>query len=448
MTGIFSPVAHGRGGIHVSYHKHTMDQTPIRMPNPQKVVLPMQQHIGAPCLPIVNVGDYVKLGQKIGDTDAYLSAPIHASVSGTVTEIGPIRLASGKICTGITIESDGKMTRFEGNKPPVITNKQEFLAAVRESGLVGMGGAGFPTHAKLNIPQDKHVDTIIVNAAECEPYITVDYREALDNSWDVLSGVHILKEFLGIKNIIIAIEDNKPEALKVLKAIADAHQAIANAHHQSGDGVKIVKMKSNYPQGAEKMIILSATGRRVPEGGLPIDVGCIVMNITTVAILARYIKTGRPLTTRSLTVDGTAMNKGMNVRVPLGTTLQDILDFCGGFKKEPKKVVFGGPMMGSAIYELSAPLCKPNNSILAFAEPRIKKETACINCGRCASVCPMSLAPTFIAKAAKISDTERLKKLGAMSCMECGCCAYSCPAGKPLVQHLRQAKQLIREEKK
>lgn len=438
---VLTPIKRGVGGIHVPYHKHTMHLSPVRMPNPEKVVIPMMQNIGAPCEPIVNVGDHVKVGQKIGDSAAFMSAPVHASVSGEVTQISQISLANGRSCTGVTIVSDGKMERFEGCVPPKVGTLEEFLTAVRESGAVGLGGAGFPTHVKLSVPKDKTLDTIIVNAAECEPYITVDYREALDNSWDVLSGINILKDHLKVNNIIIAIEDNKPEAFKVLKSIAEKDD-------DQDDAVKIMKLKSKYPQGAEKMMVLSATGRAVPEGGLPIDVGCMVINITTVAFIARYIKTGRPLVTRSLTFDGTAVKNPMNVRVPVGTSLQDIVDFCGGFKKAPKKIVFGGPMMGTAIYDLSAPLCKSNNALLAFAEDRIKTETACINCGKCVSVCPMCLTPTLIMKATLNRNTAELKKLGAMSCMECGCCAYICPAGKPLVQYQRLAKQLIREEKK
>ena len=437
---IFSAVAHSRGGIHVPYHKNTAQLPAKRMPAPERIVLPMAQSIGAPCEPLVKKGDKVKVGQKIGDTEKFMSAPVHASVSGTVTEVSDVRLANGMTCTGVTIESDGAMELWEGIHPPKVENREDLLAAVRESGAVGLGGAGFPTHVKLNVPKDK-VDTIIVNAAECEPYITVDYREAIDNSWDVLSGVYTLSELMEVKHVIIAVEDNKPEALRILKSIADKDNEIGNI-------VKLMTLRSRYPQGAEKMIIYSATGRKVPPGKLPADVGCIVMNIATVAFIARYLKTGKPLVSRSLTVDGTAIKNPQNLRVPIGTRLQDIIDFCGGFSKEPQKIIFGGPMMGVSIYELDAPLCKQNNALLVFGESRAKKETACIHCGRCAAACPMSLTPTFIKNAALLKDTKMLQKLGAPVCMECGCCAYSCPAGQPLVQYMRLAKQLLREEKK
>lgn len=439
--GILSAAAHGRGGIHVPYHKNTAEMPAVRMPAPERVVLPMAQSIGAPCEPLVKKGDKVKVGQKIGDTEKFMSAPVHASISGTVSAVGDVRLANGMVCTGVTIESDGEMALWEGLAPPEIKTREDLFAAVRASGAVGLGGAGFPTHVKLNVPSDKTVDTLIVNAAECEPYITVDYREALDNSWDVLSGVYALSELLGVKQVIIAVEDNKPEALRVLKAIADKDNEI-------GDTVKLMALRSRYPQGAEKMIVRSATGRKVPPGKLPADVGCIVTNIATVAFIARYLKTGKPLVSRSLTVDGTAIHTPRNLRVPIGTRLRDIIDFCGGFSAQPQKIIFGGPMMGVSIYDLDAPLCKQNNALLAFCESHAPKETACINCGRCAAACPMSLTPTFIKNAALQRDAGALKKLGAPVCMECGCCAYSCPADQPLVQYLRLAKQIVREEKK
>jgi len=270
--GILLPTVRSRGGVHVPYHKNTADMPAVRMPAPELVVLPMAQSIGAPCEPLVQKGDKVKIGQKIGDTEKFVSAPVHASISGTVTAVGDVRLANGMVCTGVTIESDGEMALWEGIEPPKIETKDDFLAAVRASGVVGLGGAGFPTHVKLNVPKDKTVDTLIVNAAECEPYITVDYREALDNSWDVLSGVYALQELMGVKQVIIAVEDNKPQALRVLKSIADKD----NAH---GDAVKLMALRSQYPQGAEKMIVYSAPGRKVPPRKLPADAGCIVMNI-------------------------------------------------------------------------------------------------------------------------------------------------------------------------
>ena len=439
--GVLTVVRHGRGGVKVTHHKNTAEMAIERMPVPQRVVLPMQQHIGVPCTPIVKVGDTVAVGQKIGDSDKFISAPIHASISGTVTAVGDVKLANGIITKGVTIESDGEMRLYEGIKPPVVTNKAELCAAVRESGLVGLGGAGFPAHVKLNIPEDKDIDTLIINAAECEPYITVDYRECIENAENILKGVEILKDILGFKQVIIAIEDNKPKVFEIMKEIADRD-------NDKDDAIKLMTLRSKYPQGAEKMMVLSATGRKVPPGKLPSDVGCVVMNVTSTAFIARYLETGKPLVSRSITVDGGAIAEPKNIRVPIGTNIQDIIDFCGGFKTEPRKLIFGGPMMGLAICGTDAPICKQNNAILAFDERKdlIKKERACIRCGRCVDVCPMSLTPTLIERYSRTKDAEKLKAINTTTCMECGSCAFACPSGRPLVQYIRLAKQVIREE--
>lgn len=439
--GVLRAVKKVRGGVKVAHHKNTADLEVVRIPTPSKVVIPMQQHIGAPCEPVVKVGDEVAVGQLIGDSDKFVSAPIHASVSGTVTAIGDIKMPNGSVSKAVTIESDGEMRLWEGIKPPKVETREDLIKAVRDSGLVGLGGAGFPTHVKLNFPPDKNIDTLVVNAAECEPYITVDYRECMENSWDILSGVYALKELLGFKQVIIAVEDNKPEAFKVLGKIAD-HDADID------DSVKLMVLESKYPQGAEKMMVQSATGRRVPPGKLPADVGCVVMNVASVAFISRYLKTGKPLVSRSLTVDGSAIAEPKNVRVPVGTDIGEIIDFCGGFKGEPCKILTGGPMMGLAIVGTDLPVLKQNNAILAFTadDAVLKPETDCIRCGRCVAACPMSLMPTNIVKAAKIKDVDALKRAGVTVCMECGSCAFACPAGKPLVQHMRLAKAILREE--
>lgn len=441
MAGVLSAVKKVRGGVKVHHHKNTAESEVVRMPAPAKVVIPMQQHIGAPCEPVVKVGDTVAVGQLIGDTDKFVSAPIHSSVSGVVTAIGDIKMPNGILSKAVTIESDGEMRLWEGIEPPHVETKEDLIKAVRASGLVGLGGAGFPTHIKLNFPADKNIDTLVVNAAECEPFITVDYRECMENSWDILSGVYLLKDLLGFKQVIIAVEDNKPEAFKVLKSIAD-HSL------DKHDEVKLMVLESKYPQGAEKMMVQSATGRRVPPGKLPADVGCVVMNVASVAFIARYLKTGKPLVSRSLTVDGSAIAEPKNVRVPVGTSISEIIDFCGGFSKDPCKILTGGPMMGLAIVGTDLPVLKQNNAILAFAhdDAVLKPESDCIRCGRCATACPMSLMPTNIVRAAKTKDVSMLKTAGVNVCMECGSCAFACPAGKPLVQHMRLAKAILREE--
>ncbi len=439
--GVLTAVKKVRGGVKVDHHKNTQDCEVVRIPTPETVVIPMQMHIGAPCEPLVKVGDTVAVGQLIGDTDKFVSAPIHASVSGKVKAVGDIKMPNGILSKAVTIESDGEDRLWEGIEPPKIDTREDFLKAIRASGLVGLGGAGFPTHVKLNFPQDKGIDTLVINAAECEPYITVDYRECIDNSWNILSAVYTLKEILGFKKVIIAAEDNKPEAFKVLKNIADKDS-------NDDDVVKLMVLESKYPQGAEKMMVQSATGRKIPPGKLPSDVGCVVMNVASVAYISRYLKSGKPLVSRSLTVDGSAIAEPKNVRVPIGTNIGEIIDFCGGFKTEPAKIITGGPMMGLAIVGTDLPVLKQNNAILAFDknDAAIKKETDCIHCGRCAAACPLSLTPTNIMRATKAKDTETMKRIGVNVCMECGSCAYSCPAGIPLVQYMRLAKTILREE--
>ena len=441
-TGVIrKAAAKPRGGVAVAHHKNTADMPAERLPAPPTVILPMQQHIGAPCEPVVKVGDTVGLGQLIADSERPVSAPIHASVSGKVTAIGETPLPNGVISPSITIESDGEMRLFEGIAPPKIETKEDFIKAVRDSGLVGLGGAGFPAHIKLNTPPGKEVDTLIVNVAECEPFITVDYRECLDNSWDVLSGICTIREFLGIKNVIIAIEDNKPLAVEELKKLA------ANSCNAK-QNIQVTVLKSRYPQGAEKVIIHAVTGRKVPPGKLPADAGCLVMNVASVAFVARYLKSGKPLTSRSLTVDGSAIAEPKNVRVPIGTDIGYIIEHCGGFKTDPYKLLMGGPMMGLALIGPNIPLLKQNNAILAFSanDRRTKTERPCIRCGRCVKACPMLLTPFAIARFARTDNFEKLEPLGATACMECGCCAYVCPAGIPLVQYMRLAKSMHSEQ--
>lgn len=430
-----------RGGIRTAHHKNTRETESVCLPTPEKVFIPMQMHIGAPCLPTVKVGDSVRIGDKIGDSDSPMSAPIHASVSGSVTGIYSMTLGGGAVSTVVEITSDGKMEKADVT-PPCVTDRASFLAAVRECGLVGLGGAGFPAHVKLTVPPGKTVDTLLINVAECEPYLTSDHRTVLEEGWEVMSGVYAIMRFLDIPRVIICVEDNKPDAIEVLRKIADS---TADAE----DRVRVLPLKASYPQGAEKVLIRAATGREVPKGGLPADAGCIVMNVTGAAKLAAYLKTGMPLVSKRITVDGDAVSSPQNVIVPIGTPVSALLSFVG-LKAEPATLLMGGPMMGISLATAEVPVVKNNNGILAFTEKgrRFYTPSACLRCGKCLTACPMGLAPVTLAKAVERKDTEALLKNDLLSCMECGCCAFTCPAHRPLVQQMRLGKGSVREAMK
>lgn len=430
------------GGAAVPHHKNTWDIPSSTMPPPEKVILPMQQHIGAPCIPTVKKGDHVYVGTVVGDSDAYVSAPVHASVSGTVTEITQVMLTGGQMTQAVVVGSDGKMEKDPAiAPPPPITTKEELAKAARAAGLVGLGGAGFPAHVKLNVPEGKTIDTLLVNVAACEPYVTSDHREALENGRNVLEGVYHVKEILGVQRVIIAVEDNKPDVIQKLSEIAD------DPKRDPLDQVRVLPLKSRYPQGAEKVLVQACTGRKVPAGKLPADVGCLVMNIGSLSFLASYMRTGMPLTLKRVTLDGSAIAHPQNVIVPVGTPIKDVVAFCGGYKAEPKKLIMGGPMMGVAITSDELPILKQNNAILAFdqREAQLRQPTACIRCGRCVAACPMHLMPTKLEQAVERQDVEALQSLDIMTCMECGCCSFSCPAGRRLVQAIRLGKNYVRK---
>ncbi|MEG1426252.1 MAG: electron transport complex subunit RsxC [Oscillospiraceae bacterium] len=431
------------GGAHVPHHKNTGHLESVFMPVPKTVVLPMAQHIGAPCKILVKKGDHVYMGQRVGDSEAFVSTPIHASVSGTVTEIKQLMLTAGQMVDAVVIESDGKMELDPCIVPPEkITTKEALAKAARNSGLVGLGGAGFPAHVKLNVPADKNIDTLIINAAECEPYVTSDHREALENSKNVLEGIYKVKEILGVTRVVIAVEDNKPDAIEALEKIAD------DPKMDPDNQVTVLALRSIYPQGAEKVLVQAVTGRCVPTGKLPADVGCLVMNIGSVSFLASYMRNGIPLIKKRITVDGSAVKNPMNIIVPIGTLISDVIAFCGGYKSEPKKIIMGGPMMGVAITGDDISVLKQNNGILAFDEKEavLNTPTDCIRCGRCVAACPMKLIPTKLEKYAELGNVEMLKELDIMTCMECGCCAFSCPAGRRIVQAIRLGKNDIKRE--
>ncbi len=432
---------HSKGGANVPHHKNTAQTESVFMPPPDKVVLPMQQHIGAICTPTVKKGDYVYAGQVVGNSEAYVSAPIHASVSGTVSDITKVTMSGGQKIDAVVIESDGKMEFEPSIKPPHgIKTKKELDEATWNAGLVGLGGAGFPSHVKLNVKDESKIDTLIINVAECEPYVTADHREALENGENVLLGIYKVKEILGVKRVFIAVEGNKPDAIAKLTEIAD------NPELDPNDEVRVIRLKSRYPQGAEKILIKVCTDRVVPEGGLPSDVGCIVMNIASVAFISTFIKNGKPLTLKRVTIDGSAIKNPQNVIVPIGTKISDIVEFCGGYKTEPKKIMLGGPMMGIALTSDDFPIIKQNNAVLFFDEKdaNLMKTTACIRCARCYMACPLSLRPRDFELAADSQDIDKLNDLHVMNCMECGCCSYTCPAGRKLVQAIRLGKNYVR----
>ena len=429
------------GGAAVPHRKNTAQLQTAVLPCPDQVTIPMQQHVGAPCRPLVKVGDTVDVGQKIGDSDAYVSAPIHASISGKVAAITQVTLPGGQRTDAVVIQSDGEMRVSPDVKPPKVDSAESLCSALRESGLVGLGGAGFPAHVKLNVPKGKRIDTLIINAAECEPYITADNREAIENAQSVLEGVYIIRDLLHIDRVIIAVENNKPDVIETLTRIAD------NPERDPDDNVRVLPLRARYPQGAEKVLVKSCTDRVIPLGKLPADVGCIVMNITSAAFVADYLRTGMPLVKKRVTVDGSAIQHPQNVLVPVGTKISDLVAFCGGWKAEPGKLLMGGPMMGLALTGDDLPILKQNNGLLAFAEGDavLPEPTACIRCGRCVAGCPMDLMPTQLEKYAELGDVDALNRYGVMCCMECGTCAYNCPANRPLVQAIRMGKALVKK---
>lgn len=427
------------GRTHVPHRKNTAEMTPVRMTAPAEVLIPMSQHIGAPANPVVKIGDEVKVGTLIAEAGGYVSSPIYSSVSGKVKKIEPFLMSNGRSCQAILIESDGNMTPDENIAPPVINNFDDFSAAVRASGLVGLGGAGFPTAVKLDAEKKGLIKKIVINGAECEPYITSDTRTMLDDADLVFEGVQLLLKYISAEEVVIGIEKNKPECIARLDAL-----------FADNSKVRVEPLPSSYPQGAEKILIYNTTGLVVPEGGLPSDVGCLVMNVTSVAFVAKYVKTGMPLVEKCLTVDGSAIKEPKNVIVPIGARIKDVIEFAGGFSEEPGKIMYGGPMMGIAVYSTDDPVMKNNNAIVALnkKEAVAGKQNPCIHCGRCVAACPMGLNPTAYVKAMKVDDpadrAERLTAAKINLCMECGSCSFVCPSRRPLVETNRLAKADLR----
>lgn len=428
------------GKTHIPHRKNTASMAAVRMAPPKEVLLPVEQHIGTAADIIVKVGDEVKVGQLVADAPCTFSSPIYASVSGKVTKIETYLRSNGRVVPAIRIESDGLMTPAEEITPPTVTDLDSFINAVYRSGVVGLGGAGFPTAAKLEGAKKHEIHTIILNGAECEPYITSDARTMIDDAQSIYEGVSLMERVMpSVKNFYIGIESNKPECIAKMNEIF------------ASDGKVTVKtLPSLYPQGAEKVLIRNITGITVPAGKFPADVGVIVMNVTTVAKIADYIRTGMPLVEKRITVDGTAIKEPKNLLVPIGTSIRDILDFAGGYTDDLGKVIIGGPMTGFAASSLDEPVIKTTGAIIGCTEKGSKhlKTTACIHCGKCVDACPHLLTPTDFTKALTIAnEDERMAKLEELHitlCVECGCCSFVCPANRPLMENNRVAKNALK----
>ena len=422
------------GGVHPSERKEFTEHLALkRFPEPEEVVIPLSMHAGAPANPVVQVGDTVKVGQKIGEAAGFISAPVHSSVSGTVVAIEDHGHATRGTCLSVVIKSDGKDTLDESVKPNKSLEEltpDEIVEIVKEAGIVGMGGAGFPTSVKLK--PAKPVDTILLNGCECEPLLTADHRVLLEYADDVIYGLKAIIKAVGAEKGVIVIEDNKPDAIELMK---EKTAAI--------DNIEVVEAKTKYPQGAEKMLIKRVTGRKVPSGGLPADVGCVVSNISTTKAISDAIQKGMPLVERVVTVTGERLKNPGNFIVKIGTNTQDLIDYCGGLVGDDITIKAGGPMMGFVLSDTNVPIMKGSNGIIAV-ETDHTKEQPCIKCGRCMDVCPMELSPLYFAKFADEENWQGMKEKNVMDCIECRCCEYICSSKIPLVSKIKAGKNAVR----
>lgn len=432
-----------KGGIHPPEYKESTEHLPIeKAVAPSVVMIPLQQHIGAPAEAIVNVGDRVLVGQKIGEAKGFVSAPVHSSVSGEVKAIAMKPAVGGNEVLTIVIESDGHNEVHPSVVPKGEIEKlqpKEIMEIIKEAGIVGMGGATFPTHVKLSPPPEKKIDTIILNGAECEPYLTADHRLMLETPENVIDGLRAMMKVVGVEKGYIGIESNKPDAIEVMTKAASNYP-----------NIEVVGLQTKYPQGAEKQLIIACTNREVPSGGLPMDVGVIVNNVGTAAQVAIAIKTGMPLIERITTVAGKGVVSPKNLLIKIGVPIKEVIEQCGGFAGTPGKIISGGPMMGLAQFSDEVVIAKGSSGVLVFTEEEAKlpDETPCIRCGKCVEICPAFLQPLHISNFSKNNMMEHAEKYRALDCIECGSCSYVCPAKIQLLQAIRVAKRAIIAKKR
>ena len=425
-----------QGGIHPYDDKDLSKDKPITELSAGPVlVFPLSQHIGAPAKPLVQKGDYVYRGQKIAEAASFVSANIHSSVSGTVKAIEPRRVASGDQVMSIVIENDGLNQEVQYYVPQDLDNltKEEILYCVKEAGIVGMGGAGFPTHVKLSPKEPEKIEYVIANCAECEPYLTSDYRRMLEEPEKLIGGLKIILQLFDKAQGIIAVEDNKPDCIKLLRDLT-----------RNETRISVRALQTKYPQGGERSLIYATTGRKINSSMLPADVGCIVNYVDTIVVVERAVMEGKPLMERIVTVTGDAVKDPRNYKVPTGMSYTEILDVAGGFKSIPEKIICGGPMMGVAIFSTDIPVTKTSTALLAFTKDEVAamEPGPCINCGRCLEVCPGRVMPSRLADAAERFDEETFLELNGMECCECGCCSFICPAKRPLTQEIKSMRKI------